>query len=73
MGSPIGLSVIPKWMVSLGGLFDRTTKEVVEMAYQDELSYAFDSSKPNAKFGFEPVSYAEGMRKTANAYQRKDG
>jgi nucleoside-diphosphate-sugar epimerase len=51
----------------LGGLFDRTAKEVVEMAYQNELPYSFDSTKFNTAFGYEPVSYKEGIAATVKA------
>jgi nucleoside-diphosphate-sugar epimerase len=58
-------SVISKGMMRLAGLFNRTIKESVEMAYQNEFPYLFDSSKFNKEFKFESTSYAEGIRKTA--------
>ena len=58
-------SIISKGMMRLAGLFNRTIKESVEMAYQNEFPYLFDSSKFNKAFRFEFTSYAEGIRKTA--------
>jgi len=57
--------VISKGMMRLGGLFNRQIKELVEMAYQNEFSYLFDSSKFNEVFNFQPVSYQEGIKETA--------
>jgi nucleoside-diphosphate-sugar epimerase len=68
MGRPYGASGLPKWMMSMAGLFDRTVKEAVEMAYQSEMPYRFDSTKFNAAFGFEPTSYQEGIEQTAKWY-----
>jgi nucleoside-diphosphate-sugar epimerase len=69
MGVQNAVTVLPKWMMSLGGLFDRTIKEATEMAYQSELPYLFDSSKFNAAFSFEPTSYEEGIKCAAEKYK----
>jgi nucleoside-diphosphate-sugar epimerase len=58
-------TVIPKWMVQVGGIFNRVLKESVEMIYQSEFPYIFDSTKFNKAFGFEPASYNDGIRETA--------
>lgn len=63
------VSVIPSWMMQLGGLFNRNIAELVEMNYQSAYPYLFDSSKFNAEFGFIPTSYAEGIRATADVYR----
>ena len=57
--------VLAKWMVGLGGLFDRTTRELYEMLYQYESEYLFDSSKFEAAYSFRPTPYDEGIRETA--------
>lgn len=60
--------VLPKWMIRMGGLFDRTTAELYEMLYQYEYDYLFDSSKFEKAYNFQPISYAAGIKATANAY-----
>lgn len=60
-----GFMVIPKWMISLLGLFIRPMKESVEMAYQNAYPYVFDSTKFNSAFGYSPLNYREGIRDTA--------
>jgi nucleoside-diphosphate-sugar epimerase len=67
---PNRLFVMPKWMIRLGGMVDRTTAEVVEMLYQYEFDYLFDSSKFEAAYHFRPTSYEEGIQATAIAYSR---
>jgi nucleoside-diphosphate-sugar epimerase len=64
MHKPDGVSVIPGWMLSMAGLFNRTMKELKEMNYQNEYPYLFSSDKFNKAFGFTPVSYADGIKET---------
>jgi nucleoside-diphosphate-sugar epimerase len=60
--------LLRKWMVGLGGLFDKTTSELTEMLYQYEYPYCFDSSKFEKAYNFSPTSYEEGIKATAGAY-----
>lgn len=71
LNKPAHSMILPKWMIRLGGLFDRTTAELYEMLYQYEYDYLFDSSKFERAYNFQPVSYAEGIIATANAYNEK--
>jgi len=52
--------VIKKWMTRLAGLIDPLTAEIVEMMYQYENDYLFNSTKFENKF-FAPVTYSEGI------------
>lgn len=61
---PAKYSVLKKWMVSAAGLFNKTIAEVGEMLYQMEYDYQFDSSKFNNYFGYQPVSYKQGVKET---------
>jgi nucleoside-diphosphate-sugar epimerase len=61
--------VLKKWMVRLGGLMDGNIREVVEMLYQNNADYLFDSSKFEKAFGVAPTSYEEGIAETARAYK----
>lgn len=64
IGVEQGYSVLPKFMVKVAGIFDRTIYELYEMLYQYEYSYYFDSSKFNKYFGYEPKTYEEGIKET---------
>jgi nucleoside-diphosphate-sugar epimerase len=66
MQKPDGVSVIPGWMLSLAGLFNRPMKELKEMNYQNEHPYLFSSEKFNKAFGFTPASYPDGIQETVN-------
>jgi len=73
IGRPPGYTVLSKWMIRLGGLFDGTTRELNEMLYQYEFDYLFDSSKFERAYRFQPTSYEEGIKATANAYMSGTG
>ena len=59
------VSVLPKWLVGMIGLFVPVMKELGEMLYQNEFPYQFDSSKFEKAFQFKPTPYEEGIRLTA--------
>jgi nucleoside-diphosphate-sugar epimerase len=61
--------ILSRPMVWVAGRFDATVRELPEMLYQYESDYVFDSSKFTKAFGFEPASYPEGVRRTADAYR----
>lgn len=53
---------VPKLMVRIIGLFMPIMAESVEMMYQYDRDYIFDSSKFEQRFDFEPTPYREGIR-----------
>jgi nucleoside-diphosphate-sugar epimerase len=60
-------TVLSKWMIRLGGIFDRNTAELYEMLYQYESEYLFDSTKFETAYSFQPTSYETGIRATTRA------
>jgi len=46
------------------GLFMPIMKEMVEMMYQYDRDYVFDSSKFEKRFDFTPMSYLNGIHET---------
>ncbi|QQS36052.1 MAG: NAD-dependent epimerase/dehydratase family protein [Ignavibacteriales bacterium] len=63
-------TVLKKWMVQAVGFFNPIVKESVEMLYQNEYDYLFDSSKFEKAFNFTPTSYDEGIKTTAEYYKK---
>ena len=63
-------TVLKKWMLNMAGLFDKTIFESLEMLYQSENNYQFDSSKFNKYFNFKPTSYEVGIRETIEFYKQ---
>jgi len=53
---------IKKFMMQLFGLFNKPVAELVEMYYQYDHDYIFDSSKFEKAFNFKPTSYEEGIK-----------
>lgn len=60
--APSGRLLLGKNMLRLAGLFDKTVRELVEMTYQYEYDYIFDSSKFEAYFKLQPTPYREGLQ-----------
>lgn len=52
----------PKWVVRILGLFIPIMKEMVEMTYQYDRDYVFDSSKFESRFGIKPTPYSNGIQ-----------
>lgn len=57
------VQVAPKFLVQVIGLFVPIMKEMVEMMYQYDRDYVFDSSKFERQFDFKPTPYLEGINK----------
>jgi len=60
-GKPKDYSVISKSMIRLLGIFNGFIKESIEMLYQNEHEYLFDSSKFENTFNFKPTTYLNGI------------
>ncbi len=67
LGASSKFTTLPKWMIQMVGLFVPDLKESVEMLYQYEHPYLFDSSKFEKHFGFQPTTYGEGIRLSTHA------
>jgi nucleoside-diphosphate-sugar epimerase len=59
--------VVGKTMVQLLGLFNSIMKEFVEMLYQYDREYVFDSSKFDKAYSFKPTSYLDGVKEVIKA------
>jgi nucleoside-diphosphate-sugar epimerase len=62
-------TVLSRWMLQLAGLFVGVIGESIEMLYQSDSDYLFDSSKFDRAFVFQTTSYAAGIAETAKAYK----
>jgi nucleoside-diphosphate-sugar epimerase len=67
MGVKPEYTVVKKWMVQMLGLFNKVVKESVEMLYQNDSDYLFDSTKFEKAFNFKSISYEEGILNTAKS------
>lgn len=67
------MNVAPKYMVAgktmiqIMGLFNSIMKEFVEMLYQYDRDYVFDSSKFEKAYDFKPTSYLDGLKAVVKA------
>ncbi len=66
-----GVQVASKNLVRLLGLFMPIMREMVEMIYQTERPYWFDSSKFDHRYGVQPTPYAQGIRETVEFFKLK--
>ncbi len=61
--------VVPKWMLGIIGWFNKDVKEGMEILYQNEVEYVFNSDKFEKHFNVQPTPYAEGIKETATYYK----
>ncbi|GAA5219799.1 NAD-dependent epimerase/dehydratase family protein [Membranihabitans marinus] len=62
MGKKPKYRAIKKWMVQLAGVFSPIMSESIEMLYQYDRDYIFDSSKFEKKFGIQATPYLKGIK-----------
>lgn len=76
VASALGVSpkfrVVGKGMVRFLGLFNPIMKESVEMMYQYDRDYVFDSSKFEKAFEMRPTPYLEGIREMVEKFNDQD-
>jgi nucleoside-diphosphate-sugar epimerase len=58
-------AVMSKWMMKIAGWFNPLAKESIEMLYQNEYDYLFDSTKFEKAF-FKATSYQKGIEEIVN-------
>ena len=63
-------TVLKKWMIQMVGFFVPVVKESIEMLYQNEHDYLFDSTKFEKTFNFTPTSYQDGIAETVKSMKR---
>ena len=54
-------TTLKKWMIHMVGYFIPVVKESIEMLYQNEYDYLFDSTKFEKAFNVLPTSYEYGI------------
>ena len=59
--------VLKKWMIQMVGMFVPVVKESIEMLYQNEYDYLFDSTKFEKAFNFTPTNYQDGIAATVKS------
>ena len=64
-------SVLKKWFLKILGLFIPVIGESIEMLYQNDSDYLFDSSKFEKKFDMQPTPYTEGIAATLKSLAKK--
>lgn len=62
MGVKARYQLVSRFMVRIIGLFVPIMREMVEMMYQYDRDYVFDSSKFRKRFGMDATSYSEGIQ-----------
>jgi nucleoside-diphosphate-sugar epimerase len=60
-GRPYRLQVAPRWVLAAMGLFVPVLRENMEMLYQFEHDYRFDSGKIERAFGLAATRYRDGI------------
>lgn len=67
--APRETQIISKWMMRLLGIIVPVLRESIEMLYQYEKPYHFNSSAFEKKYGFYPTPYQKGIQETVDFYR----
>jgi len=67
--APSGTQVISKLMMRVLGIFVPVLRESIEMLYQYERPYHFNSQAFQKKYGFNPTPYQKGIQETVDFYK----
>ena len=71
LGKPAKIRILSKGMTRLLGLFAPVLRESVEMLYQYDRDYVFDSTKFINRFSMHPTSLREGVHQTAEFFDKR--
>lgn len=63
--------VLSKFMFKFLGIFVSPIRESIEILYQNEFDYVFDSSKFERVFGVKPTSYEIGIMVTIKSIREE--
>jgi nucleoside-diphosphate-sugar epimerase len=64
------MRVIPEILLQVGGLFDRQTKELVEMRFQVDRPYIVNAEKFSKRFWADATSFEDGLKATIAFYRQ---
>lgn len=73
LGSPIKVSVGPRIVLRLIGLFNPTVRELDEMRYEFTQPFVVDSSKAEARLGIEPTPLGQAIAETVAWFRDRTG
>ncbi len=68
LGVPPRISVLPKPLLHVIGLFDRTVYELIEMRFQTDRPYLVDASSFAGRFGGAATPFEQGLAATVDFY-----
>lgn len=71
-GADARLSIMGRGTLRIGALFNRSARETLEMTYQYEGPYVFDSRRFETAFGVAPTPVADGIAATLAAARAKN-
>lgn len=69
IGVEARVTVLPRWLAAVAGLFNRELAEIAEMRFQWERPYLVDSSKFAARFWSDATPFENGLDATIAAYR----
>jgi nucleoside-diphosphate-sugar epimerase len=73
IGAPSKLQAAPRWLISLVGILNPTTRELKEVLYQSEQPLVVDHSKYEHAFGADTTLHRQAIRETLDWYRRVAG
>ena len=72
LGRPIKISVAPRFLLRLMGMFNPTIRELDEMLYEFNKPFVVDSTKAEARLGMKPTPLAEAIAATVAWFRDRE-
>ena len=73
LGAPIKVSVGPRMLLRLMGLFNPTVRELDEMRYEFTQPFVVDSTKAETRLGLEPTPIGQAIAETVAWFRDRTG
>jgi nucleoside-diphosphate-sugar epimerase len=72
LGSPLKISVAPRLLLRLMGVFNPTLRELDEMLYEFTQPFVVDSTKAQARLGIQPTPVGDAIASTVAWFRTRD-
>jgi len=71
LGTPARISVLPRWMLAVAGLFDANARELREMLYEFEADFVVEGDRARSTFGLQATPLDQAVAETLEWWHKQ--